>query len=78
MTTSTSLSMDEAGLWHETRPLFSPLSYQGRTRRPRRRVYYLWHRGALSEPSRSRAKRVFDAAQPAILGRNLELTNRWE
>ena len=60
MTTSTSLSMDEAGLWHETRPLFSPLSYQGRTRRPRRRVYYLWHRGALSEPSRSRAKRVFD------------------
>jgi exopolysaccharide biosynthesis polyprenyl glycosylphosphotransferase len=60
MTPSASLSLDGASVWHETRPLFSPAGYKGRARRPRRRVYYLWYRGALSEPSRSRAKRVFD------------------
>jgi exopolysaccharide biosynthesis polyprenyl glycosylphosphotransferase len=62
MTPSTSLSLDDAGLWHETRPLFSPLTYEGHSRRPRRRVYYLWHRGALSSPSRSRIKRIFDVS----------------
>ena len=62
MTPSTSLSLDNVSVWHETSPLFSPLTYEGRARRPRRRVYYLWHRGALSSPSRSRLKRFFDVA----------------
>jgi exopolysaccharide biosynthesis polyprenyl glycosylphosphotransferase len=54
--------MGDAGLWCDTRPLFSPLMYKSRVRRPRGRVYYLMHRGALSEPSSSRAKRIFDVA----------------
>ncbi|HET9619061.1 MAG TPA: sugar transferase [Pseudolabrys sp.] len=67
MTPSSSLSLDDVShLWHETRPLFAPLTYEGRARRPRRRVYYLWHRGALSEPSRSRVKRVFDVTSAGI------------
>jgi len=66
MTPSTTLSLDDAGVWQETRPLFSPLTYEGRSRRPRGRVYYLWHRGGLSEPSRSRAKRMFDIASASL------------
>lgn len=50
-------------LWWNEKTLFSPvIKYDTRPRQPRRRVYYLSHRGALSEPSRSRAKRLFDAA----------------
>src|SRR6185437_14015015 len=59
MTPSPSLSSD-ATLWHDSRALFSPPAYRGRTHRPQRRVYYLSHKGALSEPSRSPSKRLFD------------------
>ena len=59
MTPSPSLSSD-ATLWHDSRALFSPPAYRGRTHRPHRRVYYLSHKGALSEPSRSPSKRLFD------------------
>lgn len=59
MTPSTSLSSDTT-LWNDGHALFSPPAYKGRAHRPHRRVYYLSHRGALSEPSRSRSKRVFD------------------
>jgi len=60
MTPSTSLSLDDSSVWHDSQMLFAPLAYRGRAHRPRRRVYYLSHRGALSEPSRSRSKRIFD------------------
>jgi exopolysaccharide biosynthesis polyprenyl glycosylphosphotransferase len=61
MTRSTSLSLDDASVWHDSQMLFAPLAYRARGHRPRRRrVYYLSHRGALSEPSRSRCKRIFD------------------
>lgn len=59
MTPSTLLSSD-VNLWHDSRALFSPPVYRGPAHRPRRRVYYLSHRDALSEPSRSRSKRTFD------------------
>jgi lipopolysaccharide/colanic/teichoic acid biosynthesis glycosyltransferase len=50
-------------LWWNEKTLFSPvIKYDTRPRQPRRRVYYLSYRGALSEPSRSRTKRLFDAA----------------
>jgi lipopolysaccharide/colanic/teichoic acid biosynthesis glycosyltransferase len=60
MTRSTSLPAD--GVWLHSQPLFSPVGYKGRNRRPRGRgrVYYLSHRGALSEPSSSRLKFAFD------------------
>jgi exopolysaccharide biosynthesis polyprenyl glycosylphosphotransferase len=66
MTPATSLSLDDTNVWHDSQTLFSPLAYKGRAHRPRRRVYYLWHRGALSEPSSSRSKRVFDLACAGI------------
>lgn len=54
---------DLTSLWWNNQPLFSPaIKYPHRLRRPSRRVYYLSHRGALSEPSRSWVKRLFDAA----------------
>lgn len=65
MTPPPSLSSD-ATLWHDGRALFSPPAYRGRAHRPHRRVYYLSHRTALSEPSRSRSKRLFDIATAGI------------
>ena len=56
-----------ASLWQTRQPLFAPaIAYNGRPRPPRRRLYYLSHRGALREPSRSRAKRLFDAACASV------------
>jgi lipopolysaccharide/colanic/teichoic acid biosynthesis glycosyltransferase len=58
---------DFTSLWWSEKTLFSPtIEYANRPRRSRRRVYYLSHRGALSEPSRSRAKRFFDAASATL------------
>ncbi|HWV43974.1 sugar transferase [Pseudorhodoplanes sp.] len=54
---------DSVSVWHRKQPLFRPgVSYSDRPRPPRRRLYYLSHRGALSEPTRSRTKRLFDAS----------------
>jgi polysaccharide biosynthesis protein PslA len=65
MTPSTSLPAD--GVWQHSQPLFAPVGYKGRSRRPRGRgrLYYLSHRGALSEPSSSRVKFAFDVAGAA-------------
>jgi lipopolysaccharide/colanic/teichoic acid biosynthesis glycosyltransferase len=53
---------DFTSLWWSRQPLFAPaIDYSDRPRPPRRRLYCLSHRGALSEPSSSRAKRLFDA-----------------
>lgn len=53
---------DFTSLWWSKQPLFSPpIAYKHRPHQPRRRLYYLSHRGALSEPSRSQTKRMFDA-----------------
>jgi exopolysaccharide biosynthesis polyprenyl glycosylphosphotransferase len=60
MTLTSSLPVNGTSVWHDSQPLFLPLAYKGRAHRPRRRVYYLSHRGALSEPSSSRGKRIFD------------------
>jgi exopolysaccharide biosynthesis polyprenyl glycosylphosphotransferase len=60
MTLSTSLPLSSEDVWHNSQLLFSPPSYKTRARRLRRRVYYLSHRGALSEPSSSLVKRAFD------------------
>jgi exopolysaccharide biosynthesis polyprenyl glycosylphosphotransferase len=65
MALSTSLPLS-GDLWHDSQTLFSPVAYDARARRPRRRVYYLLHRGALSEPSSSRSKRVFDVTFAAL------------
>ena len=65
MKPSSSLSSD-ASLWHDSRTLFSPPAYRARAHRPHRRVYYLSHRGALSEPSRSRSKRLFDMVSAGV------------
>lgn len=69
MATSASLPAaqdDFTSLWRTRQLLFSPaIAYSDRPRRPRRRLYYLSHRGALTEPSRSRMKRLFDAAAAA-------------
>lgn len=62
MTLSTSLPLSSDDVWQESQLLFSPHSYKARVRKPRRRVYYLSYRGALSEPSNSLGKRVFDVA----------------
>lgn len=54
---------DVTSLWWNRHALFAPaIRYEHRPRPPRRRPYYLSHRDALSEPSRSRSKRLFDAA----------------
>lgn len=56
-----SQSDDAASIWRSRRPLFSPpIQYRQHRHVPRRRLYYLSHRGALSEPSRSHTKRWFD------------------
>lgn len=60
MTLSTSLPMSGDDVWQKSQLLFAPHSYQVTVRRPRRRVYYLSYRGALSEPSNSLGKRAFD------------------
>lgn len=68
--TLTRSSDDVASLWWNKQPLFlPPIQYKHRRHRSRGRLYYLTHRGALSEPSRSRAKRLFDltAAGLALL-----------
>lgn len=62
-----SSSDDFASLWWNKQPLFTPpIQYKHRPHSPRRRLYYLSHRGALSEPSRSRTKRLFDAASASL------------
>jgi len=60
MTLSTSLPVSGDDVWQKSQLLFAPPSYQVTVRRPRRRVYYLSYRGALSEPSNSLCKRAFD------------------
>lgn len=60
MATSNSFPVDASTVWQNSRPLFEPHAYAGRAHRPRRRIYYLSHRGALSEPSNSLSKRAFD------------------
>ena len=60
MTLTTTLPVNEASVWHHRRPLYEPLAYKTRIRQPRRRVYYLSHRGAFREPATSRSKRMFD------------------
>ena len=60
MTISTLLPVEARSVWQSSQPLYSPIAYRGRAHRPHRRVYYLSHRGALSEPSSSRSKRIFD------------------
>jgi exopolysaccharide biosynthesis polyprenyl glycosylphosphotransferase len=61
-----SQSEEASSIWRNRRPLFSPpIRYKHRLRAPQRRLYYLSHRGALSEPSRSHAKRLFDVAGAA-------------
>ncbi|MFA6264150.1 MAG: sugar transferase [Pseudolabrys sp.] len=58
---------DTASVWYHKRLLFTPgVNYNDRPRPPRRRLYYLSHRGALSEPSRSRMKRLFDATSASV------------
>ena len=58
---------DFTSLWWNGKTLFSPpVKYEHPPRRPRRRPYYLSHRGALSEPSRSRTKRLLDAGCAGI------------
>ena len=53
---------DFGSLWWNRQTLFSPpMRNNDHSRQPHRRLYYLSHRGALSEPSRSRMKRIFDA-----------------
>lgn len=62
-----SSSDDVTSLWWNKQPLFSPpIQYKHRPRLPRRRLYYLSHRGALSEPSGSRTKRLFDAVSSSL------------
>jgi exopolysaccharide biosynthesis polyprenyl glycosylphosphotransferase len=64
MTSSATLpsqSDDASSIWRNRRPLFfPPIQYKRRPHAPHRRLYYLSHSGSLSEPSRSRAKRLFD------------------
>lgn len=58
---------DVASIWYQKKSLFEPgINYLERERPPRRRLYYLSHRGALSEPSRSRMKRLFDATVASV------------
>lgn len=58
---------DFTSLWWNRQPLFSPpIQYKHRPHQSRRRLYYLSHRGALSEPSRSRTKRLFDAVSSIL------------
>lgn len=62
-----STSEDVTSPWRNKQPLFSPpIQYKHRPHPPRRRLYYLSHRGALSEPSRSSAKRLFDATSASL------------
>jgi polysaccharide biosynthesis protein PslA len=61
-----SAEKSEIGLWGNSQPLFSPVVYQYRHRRPRHRLFYLSHRGALTEPSRSRVKFAFDVTSAAL------------
>jgi len=61
--TLVSQSNDSVSIWRNRRPLFSPpIRYEYRPHASQRRLYYLSHRGALSEPSRSHVKRLFDVA----------------
>jgi exopolysaccharide biosynthesis polyprenyl glycosylphosphotransferase len=65
MASSAALSSQSGGslsIWRDKYPLFSPIQYKRRSHVPQRRLYYLSHRGTLSQPSRSRAKRLFDIA----------------
>lgn len=62
-----SRSDDFTSLWSNKQSLFSPpIQYTHRPHQPRRRLYYLSHRGALSEPSRSRMKRLFDVGSSSL------------
>lgn len=58
---------DAPSIWRNRHPLFSPpIKYKRRPQATRRqRLYYLSRRGTLSEPSHSRAKRLFDIAGAA-------------
>jgi len=66
MTSSATLpsqSDDIASIWRSRKRLFSPpVNYKTHRHNTRRRLYYVSHRGALSEPTRSRTKRWFDVA----------------
>jgi polysaccharide biosynthesis protein PslA len=54
---------DSPSLWQSKHELFSPpIQHDGRPRRRHGRPYYLSHRAALNEPSRSGIKRIFDAS----------------
>jgi exopolysaccharide biosynthesis polyprenyl glycosylphosphotransferase len=65
--TLTSSSDDFSSLWWNKQPLFAPpIQYKHRPHPPHGRLYYLSHRGALSEPSRSGAKRLFDATSAGL------------
>ncbi|MBN9050307.1 MAG: exopolysaccharide biosynthesis polyprenyl glycosylphosphotransferase [Rhizobiales bacterium] len=56
-----SQSEDAISIWRSRRRLFSPpVQYKQHRRVPRRPLYYVSHRGTLSEPPRSRTKRLFD------------------
>lgn len=66
MTIPTSLPVPARSIWQSSEPLLFPLACSRRAHRPRRRVYYLSHRGALSEPSNSRSKRIFDITCASI------------
>jgi lipopolysaccharide/colanic/teichoic acid biosynthesis glycosyltransferase len=58
---------DVSSLWWNKQPLFSPpIKYKHRPHPPHRRPYYLSHRGALSEPTRSHTKRLFDATSASL------------
>jgi exopolysaccharide biosynthesis polyprenyl glycosylphosphotransferase len=65
-----SSSEDATSLWWNKQPLFLPpiryKHHKHRVHQPRRRLYYLSHRGALSEPTRSATKRLFDFASAAL------------
>ncbi len=65
-TVSLPAAQTDVSLWWNSRRLFSPVGCERQRQRPRRRLFYLSHRGALSEPSRSRAKRAFDVICAAL------------
>ncbi len=65
--TLSSRSNDFTSLWWNRKSLFTPsIRYKRRPHQRRQRLYYLSHRGALSEPSRSGVKRLFDASSSII------------
>jgi lipopolysaccharide/colanic/teichoic acid biosynthesis glycosyltransferase len=58
---------DFNSLWWSKHPLFSPsIRYAKRPRHSGHRLYCLSHKGALSEPSRSPMKRLFDAGTASL------------